>query len=162
MHIHNRICQTSDLVQKKKRRKEERKITSAAEIINSRVCPIFPPLKDDSRKFLRREVYSLPIRKYQSFTDNLFFFFLSKSARRNTYVIQIAIRACAPLSKSRTAKCTPTRFTLFPPVKSFSRLCSTNWVTTMTLSFHPQTLIGMRVHGFAARETDAREHTYLD
>lgn len=33
----------------------------------------------------------------------------------------------------------PTRFApLSPPVKSFSRLCSTNWVATMTVSFHPQ------------------------
>lgn len=32
----------------------------------------------------------------------------------------------------------PARFAPFPPLKSFSRLCSTNWVATMTVSFHPQ------------------------
>lgn len=67
-----------------------------------------------------------------------------ESARR-TYVIQIAVRACVPLSKSHSQMdARPLDLPLFsplpplPPVKSFSRLCSTNWVATMTVSLHPQ------------------------
>ena len=44
VHTRDRICQRSDLVWR-------RRITSAYQIICSRVCPMFPPFKDDSRKF---------------------------------------------------------------------------------------------------------------
>lgn len=62
-------------------------------------------------------------------------------AEIRAYVIQIAVPACVPLSKSPQPNGLPARSICPlspPPLKSFSRLCSTNWVATMTVSFHPQ------------------------